>query len=127
MHFNNALNSLFCQELNKNGQASTASPQVTCSYSAQDLLSKCTPGMKCRRAQLYFRGNIKLSTFSSVQLFVKCLQFRSLNRVNMYDVVCACHLCCILKSVFAFVFFPVLLLGTLDLMVWNLWVHCNFS
>ena len=64
---------------------------------------------------------------SSVQLFVKCLQFRSLNRVNMYDVVCTFHLCCILKSVFAFVLFPVLLLGTLDLMVWYLWAHCNFS
>ena len=85
MHFNNALNSPFCQELNKNGQASTASPQVTCSYSAQDLLSKCTPGTKCTRAQPYFRVNIELSTFSSVQLFVKFLQFRSLNRVNMYD------------------------------------------
>lgn len=120
MHFNNPLNYVLCQGLNKNGQASTASPQVTCSYSAQDLLSKCAPGTKCTKEQLYFRVNSNLSTCSSVQLFVKCLQLRSLNRVNMYDVVCACHLCCILKSVFAFVFFPVLLLGTLDLMVWNL-------
>lgn len=45
--------------LKKNGQASTASPQVTCSYSAQDLLSKCAPGTKCTREQLYFRNLLR--------------------------------------------------------------------
>lgn len=43
-----------CQEQN----VQEPIPNVAVHYSAKDLLSKCAPGTRCTKAQLYFRVNI---------------------------------------------------------------------
>ncbi|KAK2547444.1 hypothetical protein P5673_032571, partial [Acropora cervicornis] len=52
-------NCISCQEQGVNVQPSFVSLEVTCSYSPQDLLSKCVPGTKCTKEQLYFRNLLR--------------------------------------------------------------------
>ncbi|XP_044179402.1 uncharacterized protein LOC122960912 [Acropora millepora] len=50
---------LTVKEQGVNVQPSFVSLEVTCSYSPQDLLSKCVPGTKCTKEQLYFRNLLR--------------------------------------------------------------------